>query len=264
MITKRALATLSAAILIGILGGSVALAGQPLNEKKGAAADGLVQIENISGSVEVIGWDEPMVQVTGELGDGTKGLTFNVSDKRTRISVDLPGGRNVQVESTDLIVHVPRRSEVRVETVSADIEARELLGVVQLESVSGDLDLEGSPLEAELETVSGRVELRSAGELRRGSFESVSGNILVDTDFAVDGRYTFATVSGNVKLLLSAGVSADFDVETFSGDIVNELGPPARKSSIHLPAKELRFTAGAGGARVKAESVSGKVELRKR
>ena len=34
-----------------------------------------------------------------------------------------------------------------------------------------------------------------------------TGNVRVDTDFAPDGRYTFATVSGDVKLLLSAGVS---------------------------------------------------------
>jgi hypothetical protein len=53
-------------------------------------------------------------------------------------------------------------------------------------------------------------------------------------------------------------------VSTFSGDIVNELGPAAEKPNKWAPGKELSFTSGSGGARVTVETLSGTVNIKKK
>ncbi len=66
-----------------------------------------------------------------------------------------------------------------------------------------------------------------------------------------------------MELRLPAATAADFDVTTFSGNISNEFGPQARRTSEYGPGKELSFSTGAG-ARIVAKSFSGDVRLRKR
>ena len=61
-----------------------------------------------------------------------------------------------------------------------------------------------------------------------------------------------------------ANVSADFSISSFSGNIDNELGPPARKASRWTSEKELSFSTGTGGAKVSVETLSGNIRLRKK
>jgi hypothetical protein len=69
-------------------------------------------------------------------------------------------------------------------------------------------------------------------------------------------------MSGKIELAVASDINADFHIETYSGSIDNEIGPPPRKTDEYGPGRELRFTAGAGGARVSVESFSGSVKLR--
>ena len=71
-------------------------------------------------------------------------------------------------------------------------------------------------------------------------------------------------MSGAVELFFPAGFAGDFTVSTFSGAITNELGPAAEKKGEWAPGSELRFTSGAGGARVSVETLSGAVQIRKK
>jgi hypothetical protein len=68
-------------------------------------------------------------------------------------------------------------------------------------------------------------------------------------------------MSGQVVVKVSPGVSADFDVSTFSGSIENDIGPEAERSSKYAPGKELSFSSGSGGAQVSISSFSGTVKI---
>jgi predicted membrane protein len=94
--------------------------------------------------------------------------------------------------------------------------------------------------------------------------ESVAGTVRFEAAIAPRATVSIETVSGAVQLLLPAGVGAEFAVSSFSGQINNELGPAAQKSSKWTPQTELNFTTGAGGARVTVETLSGAIEIRKR
>jgi hypothetical protein len=69
--------------------------------------------------------------------------------------------------------------------------------------------------------------------------------------------------SGTVTLELPADTSAEFEIETFSGQIHNDFGPKARRTSEYGPGYELSFSTGSGEAEVSVESFSGGVYLKK-
>ncbi|MGD1147739.1 MAG: DUF4097 family beta strand repeat-containing protein [Thermoanaerobaculaceae bacterium] len=288
---------------IGILALAVAAAAFPavaqqrVDEKRPAAKDGVVEVHNVSGSVKVTGWDRDQVAVTGTLGKGTERLEFTGSGARTIIRVVLPTFAH-HVDGSDLEIMVPLGSGLEVDTVSADITVGKVSGEVNLESVSGEITVAGAPKRFNAKTVSGDIEITAAsapgraksvsggitlngvqGDVEAGSvsgtisvkgdgvsrtdIETTSGDIRFDAGLAKDGRLDAKTVSGSVELTLPAATIADFDVTTFSGNITNEFGPAAKRTSEYGPGRELSFSTGAGG-RVVAKSFSGNVHLRKK
>lgn len=275
-----------------------AVAQQRVDEKRPAGKDGVVEIRNVAGSVRVTGWDREEIAVTGTLGKGTERLEFSGSGNRTLVKVVLPHNSR-PVDGSELEIKVPAGSTLEVETVSADITAEKVSGSLRLQSVSGGVTVGGEPKEFNVKTVSGEVTVTATsapgraksvsgavtlqgvvgtveassvsgsisvkgGDVSRVEMETTSGNIRFEAGLTKDARLDARTVSGEVKLILPAGVAADFDVTTFSGEISNDFGPPAHRTSEYGPGNELTFSVGGGGARVVAKSFSGGVYLTKR
>lgn len=197
-----------------------------------------------------------------------------------------------------LDIMVPSASSLEVDTVSADVKVDGVRGAQDLGSVSGDIDSVAFDEELELSSISGDVGVRGQGgraDVRLSSVsgkvtarglkgkveaESVSGNLDLNADgaarlrlSAVSGDITAATdlaqttrvdvesVSGTVRLTLKQPVNADFEVETFSGDIDNCFGPKAERASKYAPGRELRFTQGNGSAKVNISTLSGTISF---
>lgn len=252
------------ALLVALAAVTAAQAGREVNETRELAPDGTVSIELISGSVRFVGGSGSTVEISGTIGDDVERLEIDASANSVEIEVHLVEGRHrIYDAGADLVIRVPRGAEIQAETVSASISIEDVEGEVSIESVSGDVRIDSPVREAEVETVSSRVEVTDRARLRSGSFETVSGRINFEASIA-DGRFSFSAVSGDIVLRLGSDTSAEFEVETFSGDIDNELGPAATKTSPYLPSKSLEFSLGRGGARVSVESFSGSVKLLRR
>jgi DUF4097 and DUF4098 domain-containing protein YvlB len=261
--TRIALLIVITTLLVFIVIGA-AWAGEPINERRPAFPDGVVEIENLAGSVRIIGWDRDEVQVTGELGDSFQKLEIDKDEDTISIEVIINENNHEDIQDTDLEVHVPRASQLEVGTISATIEASGVSGTLEISSVSGDITVEGGSRMVELATVSGDISLKDGADLADGEFESVSGDIHVDASFASKGSFEAQTVSGDIVLRVPSGIRARFSVETFSGDIENELGPEPEENDSILPSKELTFSTGSGGARFDLTSFSGSIYIEKR
>jgi len=289
--------------LTSVLVALLALAGsgwarQEVNERRQADPSGTVEIENVAGSVAVLGWGQAEVEVTGTLGRGTERLEVDGDGHRTRIKVVLPSDAR-DVDGSDLTIRVPAGSRVEVSTVSADISTAGLEGRVELQSVSGNIVVGGAPSELEAQTVSGeldverspdRSELASVsgdvtvkwaegaveaasvsgdviirdGTLSRAELATTSGNVRCEADIAVRGSVDMESMSGNVVMVVSAGLAADFEISTFSGSIRSSIGPEPQRTNRYSPGEELNFSTGAGGPRISLTSFSGSVELKTR
>lgn len=275
---------------------ALAWAGQPIHEEVSATADGLVTVENLSGAVVVEGWDQNKVLVEGELGEGAEEVRVESEGDEVSIEVVLPR-RAKNVEDTELMIRVPRKSSLEIETVSALVEVEGVEGTLNVETVSGSVDLRGVDVaevesvsgaisleraarSVEAESVSGAIELRGASgrlsasttsgsidvqdsKLETVACESVSGSIEFSGELRKGGTYGFENFSGSVVLNLPDGLSAEVEVETFSGDISSDFGGEVHREK-YGPGASLREEYGGGDAEIAVSTFSGSVTLNRR
>jgi DUF4097 and DUF4098 domain-containing protein YvlB len=276
---------------------AVAAGQSRIQQARPAPPDGVVQIENAAGTVRVIGWERAEVSVTGTLGAGAEGLSLRGDKRYTHVEVETDG--NPHGVHSDLEVRVPAGSDVTVESFGAAIDVSGVQGQVGAETVNGEIRVGGAARSVRAESVNGSVTVSGAtghvqaesvnggvtvrgggGEIdastvngpltiagsafTRAVLETVNGHLLFDGGLGAGASLEASTVSGEVELVLPAGTAADFSLSTFSGDIRNELGPPARASSRYTTEKDLTFSTGGGGANVTVETLSGSITLRRK
>jgi DUF4097 and DUF4098 domain-containing protein YvlB len=285
-------------LLLAIALPVAALAG-PVNRTVNADANGEVEISNVSGTIDVRGWDRNEVQVSGHLGEDVERLDVETSGGHTLVKVVLPRGRNSDGEAV-LEIRVPKMSTVEVSAVSADVSSKGVLGTQRLKSVSGEVTADISSPDSEVRSVSGDVTVRGNGKVSTLRLSSVSGNIdlmnaagkldlvTVSGDARVtmgetgevrarttsgnfnltakltnNGRVDTESVSGEITLNVSAPGSISTEIESFSGDITGCLAQgKVERVSKYGPGSRL-YIRGVedGGARVRAKTLSGDVEI---
>lgn len=273
-------------------------AATPINQTRPLDARGRVEIDNLKGRVEVRGWDRPEVKLTGSLGDGVEKLSVEGDADALHIEVKYPSRSN-RSEPTTLILQVPLRADLEIDTVSADIDVGGMASrQMSLESVSGNIIANGAPRRAKVESVSGDARLTFnsgdvdvdtvSGDVTLGgrlngevSVETVAGDVKVDTKgeklssfrggtvsgdiqvhmgLAADGVVKMETVSGDLLLLTPRDLSAQVSGESFSGDLK---APGAKiKREEFGPGSSFRADYGAGKGQIRLESFSGDAELR--
>jgi DUF4097 and DUF4098 domain-containing protein YvlB len=291
----RRLAQSGVVCLAVVLLAATAFAREPVDARVKATVDGMVSIENLAGSVHVIGWDQDEVRVEGHLADVVKRLDLDSEEGEVTIEVVLPR-RVDDVGETDLEIHVPKGSSLDIETVSAWIRIEGVHGNLMAESVSGSITCEGSAESVEFETVSGGIEITgvksrieaesvsgaveirdaggaveaatvsgsvtiSGGDFERGDFESVSGALHFEGDLESDGHYQFENLSGSTTLVLPEDADATFTIETFSGSIKSDFDARI-DSEDHGPGKFSEFSRGSGAATLEITSFSGSITLK--
>ena len=77
-------------------------------------------------------------------------------------------------------------------------------------------------------------------------------------------RLEAEAINGDLRFHLRGEINAEFDIETFNGDIDNCFGPEPRRSREYGPGNELRFSQGKGDARVHIKTLNGTVMICKR
>ena len=294
-IMKRVIMKFLTLTFLGLI--SAASLAEDVDKRLDAAADGVVSISNIAGSVEVSGWSRNEVGVTGTLGKDVEELIFERDGDEIEITVRAPKRNNHSI-SSDLVINVPEKSSVEIVGVSADIEVQNVLGAQRLQSVSGDIESEVHAADVEIESVSGDVEVQGddlaahtelssvsgdveaqnlAGEvaaesvtgdvmLVNGSFdrvrlETVNGDIVFESGLSDDGTFSVETINGDLDIKFNDSISARFDIETFNGDIRNCFGPKPVRTSKYTPGTELKFTEGDGKGRVTIKTLNGDLRL---
>lgn len=242
---RNALITLAGSALALLLAATPsAAADRTVSERGAMPADGQVSIENIAGSVKVVGWDRDEISVTGTLGDDVERLDFSAGARATvevvykeRHHRKGESARNLHGEGggADLTVQVPRGCQLEVEVVAAGVDVSGLGGEIEVTSVSGDVDVRGACRRLAVECVSGSVEVDGAG--RETEVGTVSGSLKVRCD---DAALEVETVTGEATV--DCANLRSLEASTVNGT-VTIAGRPAR------------------GAVIEAESVNGSLTL---
>ncbi len=267
-----------------------------IEEHRPADPQGEVEIVNVSGMVEIVGWDRAEVQVSGTTGDDVERVDVTGAGNHTSIHVVPRSGRRWGSEDeARLTVHVPAKSTVRATLVTANLKVAGIEGELALQTVSGnvtgevggnvrantvsgnvkltaraatsievktisgDIVLSGGGGEADVTTVSGDAKI-DLGTLRRGRFKSVSGDLYASLALDPEGEVEGESVSGTIRMQFAHEPAADIDVQSFSGKIDSCFGPKPMESR-YGPGSHLTFKSGESHARVRLETKSGDVRM---
>jgi hypothetical protein len=262
-----------------------------------AQPQGAVDVSNVSGDIQVSGWDRNEVSVEAELSDGVDRVDVTSDGGRTGIKVVLPGVSAHHAEA-HLRIKIPKGSELDVSAVSANVMTDSVLGIQRLTAVSGDMSAETAGSLVELKTVSGDVRVKGHGQAAPlrittvsgdvklehggGDFElstvsgtlvssfdavhsvrahSTSGDLRFEGKLARGADFEASTVSGEIKVRAAAEGGFGYEVSSFSGDISDCFGSKAERTSEHGPGSKLNGTRGEGAGHLRLKTMSGDIEL---
>lgn len=277
-------------------------AGTPIDQTRPMDPRGRLEIDNLKGRIQVRAWDRDEVRITGTLGQGVEKLVIDGDRDNLEVRVQYPkrmgSWRNDRSEPTVLLLQVPLRVDLDIESVSADIDVDGVApGDLDIETVSGDVVVAAAPGEASIssvsgdmhltlntgsaktesvsgdivlagrltgevhaETVSGDIRIDSRGErVRRLTTGTVSGDADVRVGLADGGEIRSETVSGDIELRLPKSLSARVRGESFSGDL-QAPGVTVRKEEFG-PGKSYSTRYGTGSGDIRIESFSGDATL---
>ncbi len=281
-----------ATLLLGAAA-SVVGAQQKISRRSAVGATSPIRVNNLSGTVRVIGWDRDSLVVTGVIPDSAK-FFFGAGAYGAKMGVDVPG--NMEPKPALLELHVPKGARVWVKTGNADIEVSGVTGGLDLNIVGGHIKVTGSPRELNAEAMDGSIEIDgsppwlraksatgaitlkgssedagfttvsgtvtvSGAKLERARFESVTGDMSVAMTPVAGGNFDFESHSGTIDLRLPGDADAQVDVSTVHGTIKNGLTAARPVPMLDARGNELAFRVGKGGALVRIRSFKGAVLL---
>ncbi|HKD08212.1 MAG TPA: DUF4097 family beta strand repeat-containing protein [Bryobacteraceae bacterium] len=209
--------------------------------------DGHVSAETFNGSIDIEGWDQNKVEISGTKYGNSEALRDHVTVEinHTTASIDIRAARGGSHEGSSgarFTLRVPRGAIVdrvtssnghikirdvaraaRLVTSNASITATRLEGDVDAHTSNGSIEIEGVKGGATLKSSNGRIEMESVG----GPLDAETSNnsITARLDSAPSAATRLLTSNGSIDLTLGASPKADIRAETRNNGITLHLPP---------------------------------------
>jgi hypothetical protein len=222
-------------------------------------ANGIIDLENITGSVHVRAWDQNTVKI-----DAIKRAYSRQRITEVEIKIDAsPNAIHIKTQypystttwtddeslrqnnpaSVEYTLTVPRGARLgRIELINGSLDVEGLTGQVNLSCVNGTLTAHHLKGVAKLSTVNGKLDV-TFNNLAR--LQTVSLN----------------SVNGNIDLTLPSGVSARIKASTAHGGITSDFGFAVRRGS-HT-GSDLTGVLGGGDTPITMGNVNGSINIRR-
>lgn len=205
-------------------------------------------VDNANGSVEIRGWDQNKIEVSGY-----KYAATDDALKALRVEVSVSGGvAQVRSQRPSLltgnwgvhyVIRAPRKvnldkiassnGAIRVEDIEGMARLSTSNGSINISRVRGPVDASTSNGSVELYSVEGAVAVRTSngsvrGDSVRGSLEASTSNGVIEARVAEAGEprpMRFSTTNGAIKLTVEALKSSNIRASTTNGAITLRLPP---------------------------------------
>jgi hypothetical protein len=235
-----------------------------------------LEIDNVWGSIEVVGVASDQVQLTvnksiraeskGKIEQAKKEVTLDVTQQADALKLYVNGpfrcnchdcGRSRDddgyVVKMDFQVQVPRDVDIKIKTVNEGrVSVRDINGSFLVRNVNGDIQIRNIAGSGTARTVNGPVKVSFRQNPREAS--------------------DFETVNGAIELQFARDLSADFRFKTFNGGIYSDFPvtalPVQGMQEEHHGAKVVfradRYTGArinAGGPQIKVENLNGDIRI---
>lgn len=207
---------------------------------------GRVSIDNNNGSIEVSGWDQDKVEVTGEKYANTE-ERLNDLKIDIRNQPDLIEIRTIRNTSGNFFGNGGARYTVRVPR-SARLD--------RIVSSNGRIQVRDVDAGARLRTTNGRIE----GDRIRGGVDAETSNGRIEIQEA-EGRVTARTSNGPITIAMLKPPADNLSAETSNGSITVKL-PPDSGARVDASTSNARISADfdiTGHARIDRHHLSGDI-----
>lgn len=287
--------------VLGLLGAGLMApplaAQQKIDRRIPIAPDVAVRINNLEGTVRIIGWDHDSLAVQGTVPAGVE-FYFGGRDRLAKMGVE----RDPKAKPSGpvfLDVSVPRGARVWVRTNAGGIEGTGLVGELELISVGGTIRVDCACRLVSAETIDGGVAVTGGAQVVRartgsgqitlmklgtvseltaitvsgpilvtgvtastGRLETVSGNVTFNAGVDHRGRFEVQTHGGDVELRLPADIEAEFDLHSLGGTVLfGLLAKPGDVSKPISSGKQILRATGGGGAQITVRSFKGAIRV---
>jgi hypothetical protein len=254
------LATAAALCLASV----VVASAQDFQKSYTLGANGSISISNVSGAININGYDGDAVTVSG-FKEGRDREQVEIVDSSSANAIDLsvryPRNCNCDA-SIRFEVRVPRSVAYdfsKITTASGDIQMKGVRGNIRVHTASGDVLVEDVSGEIEAATASGNLNVREAAGTVSAS--SASGDVHVEiARLEGAGNMKFSTASGDVSVSLPASLDADVHLASLSGTVKTSF-PLEVKERKHGPGSWAEGRLGGGSRTLRITSASGDVSL---
>lgn len=245
------------------------------------SSDKKLDVDVISGSVEIIGDGGNSIRVTGERvihaadqqqvakAKQDDVLDMNEKDGTAQIYENGPfrNGNNHSSENHgfhegsdrdynvnwNLTVHVPRETALHLRDVNGSIKTQDTHGAFDISAVNGSVT--GTNI---------------AGS---GSISTVNGPTVITFRENPKSDSSFKSVNGKVDVTYQPNLAAEFDLKTVNGGMFTDFESVALASSGDASSKNGKFVykshgnsrirIGSGGPQIRMETVNGSIQIRK-
>jgi hypothetical protein len=213
--------------------------------------DGRVSVNNINGSIKVVGWDRPEVKLAtnkvSNVRERLDDIEIRVSSSPGRfdVEVDYKKKRNSWKRGDKLYVNfslmVPKTAYIdEIESVNGSINVSDLNNYISVSAVNGGIRASRLQGKMKLSTVNGSVSA-----------------VLNDVESTSD--VSLSTVNGTADVTLPSNVSATIKADTVNGSIKNDFGLPVKVGK--YIGRDLYGQIGSGTTRIRLNSVNGSIRI---
>lgn len=166
---------------------------------------------------------------------------------------------NSSTTSGDTIIQ-STKGLLKITSVSGDVTLRNHQGAIEGDCVSGEMDISDVISSVKAESVSGSVSIKQS-KLSGLNLNTVSGDIILISEFTDKARVSLETVSGDIVLNILNNVGMDYSFSSFSGDLMLNL--PGKGNAIR--SKKLNGSYDSADGKIKidinASTLSGDIKV---
>ncbi len=208
---------------------------------------GTLTLDNGNGSVEITGWDQNSVEISGSKYARTEQLRDAIqihvdhTDSSVAVRTILPEG-NGGNKGAKYQIRVPRMTKldhitntngkIQIDDIQGDANLRTSNGAIRIDRIAGNLQAHTSNGKIELEHVTGNG--KSPLELTTSN-----GAIEATFDHSLESDLHARTTNGSITLRLAPTTSARVSANTSNGSISSdfEMNQQSREDRHHLDAQ---------------------------
>lgn len=228
------------------------------------AANGRITVEAFNGSVEISGWDQDTIDVSGtkyaRSEQALDALEINIDHSPNAVGIRTRrpsiGHGN---EGARFVIKAPRNAVVdRIDTSNGSIRVADGAGPARLKTSNGSIHVEGLNGSVEAQTSNGRIQAALEAASGPVKLETSNGSVELRLPAKFDDDVRVHTSNGGITLRAPETLNARVSARTSNGSVSSDLEVRSRGE---ISRHRLEGVIGAGGPLLDLSTSNGGIRI---